>query len=344
MTETHLQYIKSEDFENADDLWSLDLCHNDIERIEANTFVKMIFLYKINLAYNRIEYIDDNAFHLPALKWIYLGNNRLTTINCEQFVVIHLMKDDRTIDIESVLNEVELCDLSNNPLANNGSAVLVQARSIHMQNASVECLHIFVRTKVVKAQDNQIADIVLEDNADGEQEFQLVFLNLTNNWLTSVANLSTLYKLKEIDLSFNLLESLDEAAFENMTSLRLLSLDHNRLKNIDLEFVRHTPSLEFLDISYNGFGAFEFKVTAPSLQELRVEGNNLTEIDMDIKQMAPELIRIGLNDNNWNCEYLKRLAAYMFKVGVSLVFNENVDIDVLEQKYTRIEHNISCFN
>lgn len=125
--------------------------------------------------------------------------------------------------------------------------------------------------------------------------------------LASVSALASLTKLEEIDLSYNQLESLDLAIFAKINRLRWISLSNNRLKNFNIGYILNTVNLEYLDIAYNNLGNIPLKGNFPQLLELHIGGNNLTELSPNIQQNAPRLKKLGLNDNNWNCDYLNDL-------------------------------------
>ncbi|XP_027391518.1 leucine-rich repeat-containing G-protein coupled receptor 5-like, partial [Bos indicus x Bos taurus] len=62
-------------------LQKIDLRHNEIYEIQADTFQQLFSLRSLNLAWNKIAIIDPNAFStLPSLRKLDLSSNRLSSI------------------------------------------------------------------------------------------------------------------------------------------------------------------------------------------------------------------------------------------------------------------------
>jgi Leucine rich repeat len=83
----------------------------------------------------------------------------------------------------------------------------------------------------------------------------------------------------------------------------------------------HHPNLTDLDIAYNSLKRIDLNifVTLTSLQNLALDGNDLTEIAYeDIKHTLPNLKSVSLSDNNWNCTYLTAMIRKMTSDGVEI--------------------------
>lgn len=328
MTHQHLEKVEPEYFENAQHLRFLNLSHNAIERIGRRSFGNQTYLISIDLSFNQIEFIDEEAFEVFYLTEFYLDHNRLTTINWDQFGPfrpLNLTLNDNNIahisGIKKDLNYMNLFDISNNPLEEE---IQVDSGRINLQNTGVERVFIFSFTSRLNAQNNKISEIVVSVDYNPLYDC-LKSLNLSKNLLSSVSNISELTSLEVLDLSYNKLKILDENTFLNLSRLQKLSLGHNNIQNLNLDILVNTINLEYLDISYNNLGVFQLNVTFPKLEELHIEGNNLTIFDRDIKQQAPNLVRIGINDNNWECFHLTySIAAFPFD-GIVLVAHKTID-------------------
>lgn len=70
----------------------------------------------------------------------------------------------------------------------------------------------------------------------------------------------------------------------------------------------HQKHLQFLDISYNNLGSIDLHVMTnlKNLQSLDMSGNNLTQLlhFESIRKIFPNLVTIGIDQNNFNCTYL----------------------------------------
>lgn len=328
LTHQHLNHVEAEYFENAHNLRFLNLSHNDIERIGRLPFGNQSnwIHMNIDLSFNQIEFIEDGAFQYYDLHSLYLDHNKLTTVKWYQFhqVTLHelTLNDNKIMYIDYGIGQnifyIWNVDISYNPLENNMD-FRFKSGITNLQNTGIQKAFIYPLSYRINAQYNQVSEIVLlSDDFDLNQ---LASLNLSRNLLTSISNISELTNLKDLDLSFNKLEILDKNAFLELKLLERVSLGHNRIKNLYF-FHFKTNYLEYLDISYNNLGLFQLNVTFPKLKDLHIEGNNLTTINRDIKRMAPNLVRIGLNDNNWDCGFLSNTFILIQLDGIELVGHE----------------------
>lgn len=312
MTHQRLKRIEGDSFNAPVVPSKINLSHNEIELIDPSSFGERCNnLVTLDLSFNRIEFIDDLVFNLarfPELKQLYLHHNRLTAIQWDQFndLLFDLWLNDN--DITSITSDTPLSisyiDLSNNRLGNSSHPLRVMADRIKLRNASIHDLIIYPVSQEVMAQLNHISRIGLGDD-DIHMEFRLTSLNLSNNEIVSIAEFSRLTNLKDVDLSYNRLDTLDGNVFSKMNRLVRIDISHNNLKSIDFGFLLNTISLGYLDVSYNNLRFFRLNGISPSLGELYIEGNNLTELDTNMKRMARNLVKLGLDDNNWHCGYLK---------------------------------------
>lgn len=347
LTHQHLKAIQPADFEKSSHLWHLNLSHNDITRIGANVFEKSTDLREIDLSFNQIEFIDETAFQPERLYALHLQHNKLTKVKWELFHPSSIreltLNDNKIVSIDSsvVLWGMIAFDISNNTLKNSTHPILVHGVAIKARNTGIHTLIIYPQTLKLDARDNQITKIILEE---ASSEFNITSLNLRNNSLTSISNLSKLVNLEKLDMSYNNFETLDATTVSQMTRLRILSLSHNRLKHPH-RFLLNALSLEYLDLSYNNFSIFRMNFNVPKLQELHLEGNNLTVLDTNIKRMAPELVRIGLNDNNWNCNQLTSSLLLVQFDGIAPVINATIsEAGASGRNYTGAVKGIECYD
>lgn len=335
ITGQHIKEINATHFEHARQLLHLDLSHNDIERLEPYTFSNTRMV-DVNLSFNRIEFIDENAFNASHMGSLYLNNNRLTEIQWEKFNAMNLgwlyLNNNY---IASIKSEIPLkvsweLNIANNPLGNSAQPLLVMTRMINMRNCGLTKFHIFPATHTFWVDDNPISHIEFEE---AYKTSRLKVLSISNTSLTSASILMKFDDLDEIDLSHNLLEGYEEV-LTSMRYLKKISLSHIGLKNVDFVNSLSTKLLKYLDVSYNYMVDFRLNGLFSYLEELHIEGNNLTEVDTNIKQMAPVLTKIGLDDNNLTCSYLYRILGLYSVDGLYAVRNDTIRGDGIERKYT----------
>lgn len=307
-----LKSISSDDFSNADFLYDLNLSQNWIAKLESHVFRSAEKLEFIDLSFNQIKHIELYAFG-PSVQFLYLQNNQIAIwdfaeepIPCTRMQLSQLyLNDNLNGNISEIFNQ-EACLI---------------CEFTYMTNTNISSVYIHPKTVTLEATKNHINQIVLLENSE---IYQLVVLDLSYNEITSIENITKLIKLEKLDLTHNLIESFDNDTFENMTNLRELCFGNNLLKNLHLEFLTRTNNLIFLDLSYNNLEFFKLEHFASNLEELHIEGNNLTAIDTNMKRMAPKLVRLGLIDNNWECNQLTSSVLLMQLEGITPVINETI--------------------
>lgn len=339
---SQLNAIESEHFENADHLRHLNLSYNEITQIGARTFDNLKMLDTIDLSFNRIEFIDDHAFnHPPLLAHLDLRNNKLSTIDWQQLLPHPLgQRASKSPDI-SIQFDIDHFDVSNNPWQwSKCRPIAVNGSGVHLENIGLRKLAIFSRTWIVLAANNRISEIVLEEP---NQRYNLQLLNVSHNSLTSVSILLQLEHLKDVDLSYNLLEAIDAEIFAKMEKLQTISFSHNKLKAHNFGYILNTVSLVTLDVSYNNMGSFKLSGSFPQLLELYIEGNNLDIFDEKMRQTAPKLNKIGLNDNSWNCGYLTKMMRLVQTDGMEMVKRDPLK-NWTERKFNGFVTGVGCFD
>lgn len=87
-------------------LKSLDLSHNEIEKLDENSFVDIINLEELNLSQNRLTDLRRAALHrMPSLKSVDLSHNQIRNFHSDSFM--------DTPKIESLkLNHNDLTEIS----------------------------------------------------------------------------------------------------------------------------------------------------------------------------------------------------------------------------------------
>lgn len=296
MTHQGLTQLFKDNFENAQFVRNMNLSHNSIERLPERLFEETPQLVEIDLSFNKIKFIEAGVFKSNILQRIYLQNNEIVEWDYNRFM---------DISESSVQKKgLEYLNIANNNLTDLGFPYPMKSRQIDASNTSLSNIIITVEVISLNASQNSISEILPKVIADEDTIFELQHLNLSRNVLTSLADLTHFNKLLTLDLSHNLIESFDNDIFSKMNTLKELRLGNNLLKDMDFGFLPHIHQLIYLDISYNELAGFHLLKIAPNLEELHIEGNNLTELDTNMKRMAPHLVKLGIDNNHWDCEHL----------------------------------------
>jgi Leucine-rich repeat (LRR) protein len=128
----------------------------------------------------------------------------------------------------------------------------------------------------------------------------LTHLNLSGNAITKIQadDLTGFVSLKNVNVSYNLLESFALGASSGLNKLEILDLSNNRLTSISLD---SKISLKNINLTFNqleslSLGAFS---GLKNLEILNLSDNRLTTITPDSNMSCcPGVFMLGLNNNN----------------------------------------------
>lgn len=364
--------ISQGDFGGASELQNLDLSLNKITALDDDVFSSVLQLKSLDLSGNEISAISPSAFNeLTQIGTIHLNDNRLTVMylpwlrpSIQTMILsnnlisqlsgnlpsparmeeIHL--DNNSLrDISSLDSlTVRSIGISRNPLKDDHDSIKIDALRIDISNANVKVCFVSPTTESMNAENNKISEISVPEEANG-RPFKLNSLQLANNLLKSIATLSHFSELITLDLSHNSIESVDVSIFAAMPSLNWLSLSHNQIHRIDYQTATNPMSVEYMNVAYNKLEQFKLNAAFVNLNELHIEGNRLRDIDTKMKLMAPNLVKIGLNDNQWSCSYLSTSVMLLRLEGILPVFLENTtSLLTTLNKYDDDVLGIGCLN
>lgn len=354
-----LKFLSTELFRNANELLTLDLSKNHIERLESHTFSLAVHLTQLDLSKNHIESIDVNAFtKLNQLNILNLNYNKLSIIPAMAFIpmaqlkAIHLSFNSiKMIPVELFaqnlhlntihlndnaiewlfgeqtfrhLSNVNEFDLHNNPIVNFAGCI-INAQSIDIRNTNAMACFIGPRTKRMLASNNRIeyVDITAAGGANTttKPSVQLEHIDLANNRLHSIRNLTHFERLRYLDLTNNHLHDIGLNSFARMHQLEVLNLRNSGLAHIYFGMFSHKSRLRSLDLSHNELGRIDFRmfVAMTSLVQLHLDGNNLNQLDAtEIRRIFPALIKIGISQNDWSCHNLASIIKHLESNSIAL--------------------------
>lgn len=324
MSKNRIEKILHSTFFWAIDLEFIDLSENKIVLVESNAFHGLIHLRVLHLQMNLIEEIRSGTFDiLPSIETLHLNHNALQSIDEHLFsqngkLKSILLHDNRIKTISGGtfqhLRQLMHFDIHNNP-TEGLDLLIVDSEYTNIRNINCRGCYIGGKTKKLFASHNNISYVI--QNGSGS----IVELDISNNNLYSVQNLTELHNLKELDLSHNHIEDIDITTFTNMTKLETLKLKRSGFSRINYGSFSHKLKLKILDISFNGLHTIDLNMFAAltKLESLYLEGNNLTEIDLsEVKQYFPLLTKIGISKNNWKCASLAEVIKVLGSSSIEL--------------------------
>lgn len=343
----HIRTLSENVFLHVKKLETVDLSGNLIEKFSQNVFT-VPTLKSIDLSGNLLKHIKTNQFDgtkLTNLEILLVNNNLIEEIDMSMMFAenkfpsltqFNIRENKLKIAKNCIKKEssnLQIFDISLNPLLENVE-ILVNCREVNVANVNLEECQIGMQVTVVDASFNSIDKIVpitetlyepyyyipqdtyYYSSRVSTTNFQLKQLNLMNNSLSDISNISSFTNLEVINLSHNLIDNIPAKAFSKLTNLRTLLLNDNQLKTIKIGFIIPAFQLIELDLSYNELVKFKINGICPKLEQLIINGNNLTSLDINFKEIAPKLKAINLSDNELNCEVLTKTVTKLEKDGI----------------------------
>lgn len=305
-----IKSLSKDSLKNADQLHTLELQKNAIEKIPSGVFANARHLKEIDLSVNQISEIEDNAFDgLDKLMFIYLEKNRIKTLKNGTFAGAGHLSGLRLGE-----NEIETIE--------DGAFNLPELNTLFLGSNKIKTLSdsIFNGAQKLQAIDLRLNSIVYIGRAFDNLK-ELVVLNLNSN--------------KIADLSLEKLAALPEL-------LQLL------LNNTGFKFHENAASaftnskLQSLDLSGNGLSNPDIlKRLTPftALQALGLQDNSLETIDdlANIKTQFNNMTIISISGNKFKCNWLEQSLKRLTQVGVAVV--ESVGYGSTEKNV----NGVSCF-
>ncbi|XP_041355423.1 slit homolog 3 protein-like [Gigantopelta aegis] len=258
-------------FQNLQSLTYLNLSSNGLTTGLDLAFEELSSLMELDLSYNRLKVITNNSVPgLKKLRHLKINNNKLQSIHRYSFMD---------------MSNLESIDMSHNKLV---SLEMVHFPGILMLDASWNSLEdipsrLPVTISRLQLMGNRISSL---RRADVKSLVRLKELNISHNVITFLDDDSFLssYNMTSVDLSFNDLKlDFGKDVFRGMQHIRNIYLTHNNIHSIDgiLQFDSLT-TLQNLDVSFNNIEEIGEPLNPSNkskhLQTLNLEGCQITTI------------------------------------------------------------------
>ncbi|KAE9554564.1 hypothetical protein FO519_002203 [Halicephalobus sp. NKZ332] len=265
-------------FESLSNLKTLNLANNKIRQIRKDAFKGLVSLEVLNLVGNQITTVDWSAFsHMKRLRVLNFGKNGLSKVelrgleSLQQFYLnnnqIESLKDVKLRDLPSLT----FLSFDRNGITSIG-------------HEDLSGLGQSTRLNSISFATNMIEDI---DNSSFEPVHWITSLSLQGNALSSLSSkvdatpyLRPLRKLRNLYISGNKIQSINDEELTSLEELEELVLDHNRIEQVSKEAFR---GLKLKKIFLNSNSLF-------FLPEGIFDDLNIEELEM-----------IDLSGNSWEC-------------------------------------------
>lgn len=326
---TGLDVLIEDDFVNATSLKHLRIELNKIKRITDKVFVHPNQLEILELPANRICEIDNYAFaKLKNLMKLDLQQNNVTILHERIFYgAVNL------IEIHLNDNQIEAID--------DGVLYLPKLRQIFLQDNRLKTLSVNLLTGTPALYGIDLSGNQLE--------------TIQNNVFNKCTNLTI------IGLNHNQIKSIDLIELADMVSLRVLSLEGNKLQfnanhtateqqqqrqqrhsRMPFKTIPYKTHLEYLNLDSNNLSSASILNELSVFRRLKfldLDDNRLIRIEnfTEIRTIFPHFIQINMNENPLSCSWLEDVWPFIEQAGIIFqtleVDSDENDNDAIASKF-----------
>lgn len=315
--------IEFESFNDLNSLKYLDLSHNKIHTLKLGVIDEPKQLTFLNLSYNLITEFPLGLFdQLTNLELLDLKGNKISKIE---------------LGIFDPLVKLKFLDLSSNVLISKELNPYIFDQSPHitfmdfsrndMADAPENLLHAFHSIEILNLDRcflSQVPEFAMKSNMN-----TMTFLILTTNQIATLNNAATFVNydsLEALDLSYNIIESINENILSPLKKLQKIVLRHNRLKTIPDNLFRNMPKLIVIHLNGNYIQDVQASVFRGSpVKYLNLSNNRLTYLQdnfcLELKNSGGKLKKFLFEPNPWQCACLNDLLKEVNRLGIE--YNSN---------------------
>ena len=157
----------------------------------------------------------------------------------------------------------------------------------------------------------------------------------------SLISFENLTNLKQIFLSKNVLEKIQETSFRNLSKLRLLKLNHNQIKNFHLGTFKTLFNLTEIDLSNNNIKSVDFSIFKDQyhkLKRLDLSSNKIEKIDSKCLLIFEKLEFLDLSSND-----IEKFALVLLNKNfiINLSFNKRLKFNLAGFEFIKYAKDIS---
>ncbi|XP_053660784.1 uncharacterized protein LOC128709790 [Anopheles marshallii] len=216
--------------------------------------------------------------------------------------------------------------------------VLRNPPNVLIHETRLERLFIPTNLQMGDFTDNIITVIV----TDPSQTYDVRYLDLADNRLSNVANLSALTRLETLNLEANRLRTLDPDMFKRMDNLTHLYLGDNHFASFD--FKTFPKRLQVLWLTRNSLSKLNLAgFILAELKELDLESNSLTTLNLaSVFTAFPALQTLPIAYNKFGKSEAKLMLAELRRRNVSYFIGMERDDD-LDCDYDEFRVDDLCF-
>ena len=308
LTNNQIQMIPDLYFASCNTLISFEVTANNLTMINERSFSGLASIRKLILRYNMIEDTVDNIiWNLRTLTHLYLDGNKLTRL------------PSLALNGSPKLRRLSVADNKITGITENQMRDVYRLDTLNISYTLITELDFIYGIKgVIDFHASSTAILFTETLFDDQQNLRS--LEMSDIRLVTFPLLSgSKRSIKKIDLSHNEIHCVDVQHLANMTNLRYLNLEYNNISGF--------PDIGCKD--GNNFTNPWADMQFPSLEEFRLDNNQVTNLQRDILINMPGLQLLHASFNE--IKYMPFLST----VGAPLthVYLDHNIISYIEEEY-----------
>ncbi|XP_060808775.1 toll-like receptor 7 [Amyelois transitella] len=323
----NLTEIKANTWPTMNSLLRLNLSHNMLETLEGHSFSGLLTVQHLDLSYNGITSPPWQALNtLSSLQYLYLQNNNITSLSKSAFgnlpTMFHLdlsYNNIAAVAQQSFNGMQQLLDLS--------------LRGNRLDTIPNEAFKGLVALRKLDLSLNMLQKMDNKTNGLLDDCLSLEKVNLSRNrfsFLTKKMFPSSPwipYRLMEVDLSHNEIPVLTADIIQGTRTVKKLYLKGNIINDIRSNVLGNLTSLEVLDLSDNNLKDLVSRTSVGNFQlpdnltELYLRNNELEKLPVD--EMVKSKIRILDVRNNKLTSFDPRFVRRISGDGMVVYFEGN---------------------
>ncbi|XP_058450252.1 chaoptin [Malaya genurostris] len=228
----------------------LSLSGNNFTSIPVDGLANCTELSYLNMGYNKISEIEENDFvgWGSNLQTLLLRNNKITSLNYGAFNGLDTIKE-----ISLSFNDIHYVHPNVFDNISSTLKILELSFGIYREEYPMDALSVLTELMWLGLDNNNLK--IIPDEALSPLG-QLTYVNFAFNRITTLPRTvfrADIHKnLVEIDLSFNLIETLQTSTFDNLELIQIINLSSNKIKTIEKNSFYDLPYLTYVDLSFNG--------------------------------------------------------------------------------------------
>ncbi|XP_074839447.1 toll-like receptor 8 [Carettochelys insculpta] len=257
LSSNNIFFINPNQFEGLGDIACLNLSSNALgQAFNGTELVHLINLKYLDLSFNKLDFTSYSAFkELPSLEVLDLSYNKhyfLVTGFAHQLLFIENLPKLKILNLSwndiSALTKFELRSDSLQKLDFKGNCL-----DLLWKNGETNYIQLFKHLKKLTHLDiscNGLRNIPSKVFQNLPQSLTELYVNNNKLHVISWENLSYFKSLKLLDLNENKLKAVD-IQYNYTQSLQTLLLRKNKISSIAFTLLERNSSLLYLDLSYN---------------------------------------------------------------------------------------------